>query len=112
MRLFSLALWVLMLAVPTEAAFRIYLLRVTQYDAYGNFVKHQTVLSTLDYLQYEHYNGGYRWSKVELVDTWYCPGDTSRRKFCERPKVKDRVPASLERDKRIYIPYNRQPVIP
>ncbi|MBI3296201.1 MAG: hypothetical protein HYZ71_15860 [Deltaproteobacteria bacterium] len=101
-----------LLTLPAEAAFRVYLLRVTQYDSFGNFVKHQSVMSTLDHLQYEHYHGGYRWSKVELIDTWYCPGDTAHRKLCDRPKVKDRVPASLERDKRTYLPYNRQPIIP
>ena|SRR3989338_8957993 len=106
-------LWLVFLfALPTHAAFRVYKHRLTHYDAYGNFVKKETVLTTLDHLQYEHYYGGFRWTRVDMVDTWYCPGDTSRRKFCDPPKERDRVPASLERGKRIELPYNRQPVIP
>ena len=107
-----LAIIAVFFSLQSQAAFRVYKLRITHYDAYGNFSKKETVLSTLDHLQYEHYHGGYRWSRVELVNTWYCPGDTSRRQFCVEPKVKDRVPASLERGKRVGIPYNRQPVIP
>lgn len=95
-----------------EGAFRIYKLRLIHYDAFGNFSKKETVLSTLDPFQYEHYYGGYRWTRVEMVNTWYCPGDTSRKRFCDEPKVPQRTPASLERGKRVEIPFNRQPVIP
>ncbi len=101
-----------LLCLEAPAAFRVYKLRLTHYDAYGNFAKKETVLSTLDYLQYEHYYGGYRWTRVEMISTWYCPGDTSRRAFCEEPKIKQRVPASLERGTRVDLPYNLQPVIP
>ena len=74
----------------------------------------RNVLSTLDHIQYEHYNAGYGRMKVDLVDTWYCPGDTSRRKFCTKPKEKDTVRglAAYDRAKRSPLSYNRQPVIP
>lgn len=99
-------------SLSAQGAFRVYKHRVIHYDAFGNVVKKETVVTTLDYLQYEHYHSGYRWARVEMVDTWYCPGDTSRRKYCDPPKSQNRIPASLERDKRIELPYNRQPVIP
>lgn len=108
----GLVILLVLAAFQAHAAFRVYKHRVIHYDAFGNVVKKETVLSTLDHLQYEHYHGGYRWAHVELVDTWYCPGDTSRRHYCDPPKQRNRVPASLEREKRIEIPYNHQPVIP
>ena len=71
------------------------------------------LLSSLDHLQWEHVYGGYRWSKVELVDTWYCPGDTSRRAYCPKPTgVKTRGPASTLDKRGGWLPYDRQPVIP
>jgi hypothetical protein len=78
--------------------------------------KTENVLSTMDHIQYEHYYGGYRWDKVELLDTWYCPGDTSGKKICDKPAeprpLNERTPASMERPKRVPLPANRQPVIP
>ncbi len=94
-----------------DASYRAYRLRIRHFDAFGKPTKVEMATSSLDPYQYEHYHGGYRWTKVELVDTWYCPGDTSRNAFCRKPKTKDRFLASGE-EKRAPIPYSRQPVIP
>jgi len=80
-----------------HASYRVYQLKVQHYDAKGKPKKIEKVLSTLDSVQYENYHGGYRSTKVELLDTWFCPGDTSRKKYC--PKPKDRSVAGKE-DKR------------
>ena len=69
-------------------------------------------LSSLDHLQWEHIYSSYAMTKVELLDTWYCPGDTSRRGYCPKPKgVRTRGPASTL-EKRGAIPFERLPVIP
>ncbi len=98
------------------ASYRVYQLKVEQYDAYGRLDRIYSVMSTLDPFQYEHYYAGYRWMKVSLKDTWYCPGDTSHfRKYCPRPRIVDRGTASLDHPKLpelSVLPYNRQPVIP
>jgi len=69
-----------------KASYRVYQLKVQHYDAKGKPKKVEKVLSTLDSSQYENYHGGYRSTKVELLDTWFCPGDTSRKKYCPKPK--------------------------
>ena len=95
----------------SSAAYRVYRLRVLHYDHAAKLKRVEEVLTALDHLQYEHHNGGYRWDRVEYVDSWYCPGDTSYyRRFCTRPKDPVRGPASLDHPKRF--PLNRQPVIP
>jgi hypothetical protein len=94
------------------ASYRVHSLKVTEFDPRGRVLRSRLVLSVLDHLQWEHVHASYRWAKVELVDTWYCPGDTSRRTFCKKPRgVKTRGPASTL-DKRGTLPYERQPVIP
>lgn len=105
-----LALVMLLLSFPALGAYRLYQLRVTHYDEHGNPKKKETITSTLDPYQYEHYHSGYKWMKVDYVDSWYCPGDTGSRKACEKPREPSRLPASMEREKRL--PINRQPVIP
>jgi hypothetical protein len=69
------------------------------------------MLSTMDYLQYEHYHTGFRRDRVELLDTWYCPGDTGTKTYCPKPKWKDAW-AYDPREKRPYLPYNLQPIVP
>ena len=103
------------LALPSFASLRVYQLLVTHYDFAGKKKKEEKVLSLLDPVQFEHYHNGYRWDRVVLVDTWYCPGDTSRRVYCKKPKVLEapvRGEAVDPRIKRSEIPYNLQPVIP
>ena len=95
------------------ASYRVYKLRVTQFSYNGQKRGSRIEMSTLDSYQYEHLNGGYRWTRVEMLDTWYCPGDTSHKKYCKKPKeLRPRQPASLEHPKRSPLPYNLQPVIP
>lgn len=98
-----------------QAAFRLYELKVTYFDPQLKRNVTKTVKSTLDHLQYEHYHSGYGRMEVKLIDTWYCPGDTSRRKLCKKPKEK-KIPRDIasayDKEKRTAIPLNRQPIIP
>jgi hypothetical protein len=108
-----ISLLVLLLSVSAVASYRVYKLKVETFSVKGRLERVNVVMSTLDYLQYEHYYGGYGRMKVSLVDTWYCPGDTSRwREYCPKPYWTDRFPASLDHPKRTAVPYNLQPVIP
>ena len=75
-----------LLCASCEASYRVYKLRVRHFDFQGKPTRVESVLSNLDPYQYAHYHGGYGVSKVELVDTWYCPGDTSRKEYCKKPK--------------------------
>ena len=109
-----LSLW---LCTSSFASYRVYLLKLEHYDAKKKLDRVQYVMSNLDPYQYENYYAGYRWTKVIMIDTWFCPGDTGHyRQYCDRPKVKeakDRAPASdLFDPKRVGLPYNLQPVIP
>lgn len=101
-----------LLSQVSYAAYRVYEIKVEHYDTYGHIERTEKVLTTLDPLQYAAFQGGDGRMKVRMQDTWYCPGDTSRRKYCAKPKVRDRVPASMQHDSRVPLPYNRQPVIP
>lgn len=95
------------------AAYRVYELKVEHYDNIGHLERTEKVLTNLDPLQYAAFLGGDGRMKVRMQDTWYCPGDTSRRAYCAKPKVKSRMPASMQpHDSRVPLPYNRQPVIP
>lgn len=85
------------------ASYRVYQLRVTHWDVKGNPKNKEVVMSTLDHLQYEHYHGSFGRAQVEYLDSWYCPGDTSRRSFCQKPKSPERTITS-EREKRRPIP--------
>lgn len=84
------------------ASYRVYQLKVTSYDEKNLPKKQNKVLSTLDPYQYENYHGGYGRMKVEMVDTWFCPGDTHSKDYCKKPKDKglQRGPAGLFAPKR------------
>ena len=104
-------LLVLMVSAVSFGSYRVHELKLTWYSNDGKPVKEERVLSTLDHLQYEHVHGGYRILRAELKDTWYCPGDTSHKALCERPKLAPtRGPASTEPKRAV--PYGRQPVVP
>ncbi len=102
----------LVLSANLFAGFRVYQLKVDYFDATGRQERSEVVMSQLDHLQYENYHGGYGNSKVTYLDSWYCPGDTSHKEYCDKPREKDTVrgPAAYDREKRM--PLNRQPVIP
>jgi hypothetical protein len=104
----------MVIAMPALASYRVYELKLVHYNADGKVERVEMVLSNLDPFQYEHIYGFYRWTKVVMHDTWYCPGDTSNlRAYCKKPKVKnDRYPASMDHPKRTELPFNYQPVIP
>lgn len=96
-----------------EASYRVYQLRVRHYDQTAKKRISRTFLTFLDPVQYESFNGGPGLMKVEMLDTWYCPGDTSRKRYCKKPKDPvERGPASLDHPKRTNLPRNLQPVIP
>ena len=101
-----------LLVTSSYAGYRVHELKLTYYSQEGVPVREEVVLSTLDHLQYEHYHGGFRTVRAELTNTWYCPGDTSRKVFCPNPeRAPTRGPASTN-PKRGELPIGRQPVIP
>ncbi len=105
----------LLCASPVWAAYRVYKLKIEIYDARGRIESVVTDLSNLDPIQYENYHGGYGRMKIRMVDSWYCPGDTSMgRPYCKRPKQNPRAPASFDQPKRVPLQLlpEMQPVIP
>ncbi|NDC24825.1 MAG: hypothetical protein EB078_07435 [Proteobacteria bacterium] len=98
---------------PARGAYRLFKLKVTSFDERNRRQKQEVVLSTLDHHQYENYYAGYGRTLVQLIDTWYCPGDTSGKKYCDKPKEMrlQRGPAGIFAPKRD-LPLNQQPVIP
>lgn len=112
---YALALSLLFLGVTSssEGSYRLYQLRIRHYDQLAKKKINRVVLTTMDPVQYEGFHGGPGVMKVEFLDTWYCPGDTSHKKVCNKPKEPiQRGPASLDHPKRIQLPRNLQPVIP
>jgi hypothetical protein len=108
----QLALALALVCPPLWAGYRVHQLKITYYDSKGKAVQTETVLSNLDQLQYEHYHSGYRNMRVELADTWYCPGDTHRRGYCAKPKIAPTRGTASTDPKAPQLPYNRQPIIP
>jgi len=96
------------------AAYRVYQLKVIHYDERNRPAQRGTVITTLDPYQFEHYQGEFGRVRVQMVDTWYCPGDTSRQTYCKKPKDKNlqRGPAGIFAPKREPFPYKLAPVIP
>ncbi len=101
-------------ATSAWASYRVYQLKLEYFDATGKKERERVENSTLDAIQYEQLTGGFGVVKATMLDTWYCPGDTGRKKICDKPKVAGeptRGPASTQQ-KRGGLPYNYQPVIP
>lgn len=92
----------LLFSFSSEAAYRVFQLKVISYDEKNRPKKENKVLTTLDPYQYENYHGGFGRMKVEMVDTWFCPGDTHSKDFCKKPKNKSlqRGPAGVLAPKR------------
>ena len=78
-------------SVPVLASYRVHQLRVNYNNGKSGGKRSVTVLSILDHVQYQTYNGGYNIVKVQLLDHWYCPGDTSRKQYCKKPKIKQGI---------------------
>lgn len=102
-----------LLSFPAQASYRVYFLKLEHYNTQKKLERIEYVKTNLDPFQYEHYYGGYRWTKVIMIDHWFCPGDTGHfRPYCARPKP-DRAPASDASDpKRVPLPLKYQPIIP
>lgn len=100
-------------SVVAEGSYRVYQLRLRHYDQVGKKKINRVLLTSMDPMQYQSFHKGPLAMQVEMLDTWYCPGDTSLKKYCNKPKEPiDRGPASLDHPKRNKIPFNFQPVIP
>jgi len=92
----------LLFSLSASAAYRVYQLKVIFFDEKNKPREPNKILTTLDPYQYEHYHSGYNRLKIELIDTWFCPGDTHAKSFCKKPKNKllQRGPAGLFAPKR------------
>ncbi len=72
-------------SMPAFAAYRVFELRITPVGAKGRSGPSRMVQTTLDPNQYPaYYSSGQE--RVEMIGSWYCPGDTSRRDLCPKPK--------------------------
>ena len=94
------------------AGYRVYQLKLEYLGLDGTVTKEREIRTNLDPYQYEHYHAGYGRMRVQMVDTWFCPGDTSFKSYCDKPKVREMAPTSQQDPKRLQLPQNRQPVIP
>lgn len=102
-----------LLGTNAHASYRVYQLRLRHYDQTGKKKINRTVLTLMDPKQYASFHGGPYVMGIEMLDTWYCAGDTSHKQYCKKPKDPvERAPASFDHPKRSKIPYNYQPVIP
>lgn len=113
MRMSLLCLGLILVCSQAPAAYRVYVLKVEHLDEYGRTERTELTLSHLDPLQYEQYFGGVARERVTMMETWFCPGDTSHhRPYCAPPKKtkNGRRPASA--DDRTRVPLSRQPVMP
>ncbi len=77
----------LFLSQSAWASYRVYQIKVIRWGTTGAAGPQEMVLSTLDPVQYRQFHGGAKVLQTELVDTWYCPGDTSGKALCEKPKT-------------------------
>lgn len=81
-----LSLLLFLYTVTAIAEYRVY-----QYYVYSRFKAPQDqnaylVTSTLDPEGYYAYNGGKESIKIDLLRTWYCPGNTANGKeYCPSP---------------------------
>lgn len=109
-----LTLFVLGFSQLGYGAYRVYKLRVVSYNERNRPSTQTAVLTTLDPNQYQNYYSGYGRMDIKLVDTWYCPGDTSFKGYCLKPKDRrlQRGLASEFAPKRDALPFKLQPVIP
>lgn len=97
----TLLILAVFLSVRALAAYRVYQLLVTRYDVKGKPVHREVVLTNLDAEQWGSYHGTDDRLRVEMQDTWYCPGDTAGRDYCSRPKLGGRQPAGLVHPSRV-----------
>lgn len=98
----KVALLLFFLSLTSQAAYRVFQLKIISYDEKNRPKKQNKVLTTLDPYQYENYHGGFGRMKVEMIDTWFCPGDTHAKTYCKKPIEKDlqRGPAGVFAPKR------------
>ncbi len=87
----AVVLMLCIVSVEVWGSYRVHQLKVTYAKTKVNKVRSETVLSILDHVQYQNYHGGYKIQSIQLLDHWYCPGDTSRHQFCKKPKVKQGI---------------------
>ena len=101
-------------ALNAGAGYRVYELKILHFEPKtGRLTNVETVRTTLDPAQYQQYHRPVNRTKVKMLGTWFCPGDTSNfRRYCKKPRIKKRAPSSLYDTKRPWLPYTRQPVIP
>ncbi len=65
--------------------------RVYQYTVQSNLklnydATSYQVTSTLDPISYQSYHGGKSSLKVDLIRTWTCKGNTSKKEICSSPE--------------------------
>ncbi len=80
--IFFLAVMVL---TETHAEYRVYQFSVKARNPFSMDQKTHVVISTLDPQSYIAYHGGETTLKIDLVRSWMCFGDTSKKQVCKPP---------------------------
>jgi len=65
--------------------YRVYQYQVQSRTPSSTEVGPYLITSTLNPLSYQAYHGGFDSLKVDLLRTWMCYGDTSKKEYCRPP---------------------------
>ena len=74
-----------MCAFYANAEYRVYQYVVSNRVEIADQPKSSVVLSTMDPVSYQAYNGGSSIVAVDLLRTWICPGHTGKKDICPSP---------------------------
>lgn len=75
----------ILLSFQVQAEYRVYQYVVKNKVVVIDSPKSHMVTSTLDPVSYLSYNGGSSLISIDLLRTWMCPGNTSKKDICPSP---------------------------
>jgi len=92
-------IFLIFISTSASAEYRVYQYVVKARSSFSINQKSYMVTSTLDPQSYLSYHGGNSTLKIDLIRTWMCKGNTSRREYCESPysQMKLKVSSTLEK---------------
>ena len=81
----------LMLPLSAMSEYRAYqYLVVSKPEEQTQLTKSKSVVinSSLNPISYMTYHGGEKIVRIQLLNSWYCPGNTSKKEICPAPKLR------------------------
>lgn len=72
-------------SASVAAEYRVYQYVIKARNSFSINQKSYMVTSTLDPQSYLAYHGGPTTLKIDLIRTWVCKGNTSKKEYCESP---------------------------